>query len=65
MPIYKAATVDEAIQNGLNQLGLTKDQVELEILDEGKKGFLGMGRKDAQVSIYWGTDRERKWRNRP
>ncbi|MDT2751268.1 MULTISPECIES: RNA-binding cell elongation regulator Jag/EloR [Enterococcus] len=51
MPIYKAATVDEAIQNGLNQLGLTKDQVELEILDEGKKGFLGMGRKDAQVSI--------------
>ncbi|WP_165007131.1 MULTISPECIES: RNA-binding cell elongation regulator Jag/EloR [unclassified Enterococcus] len=51
MPIYEAATIDEAVQNGLKDLGLTKDQVEIEILEEGKKGFLGMGRKNARLSI--------------
>lgn len=47
MPIYEAATIDEAVQLGLADLGLAKDQVEIEILEEGKKGFLGMGRKNA------------------
>lgn len=51
MPIYEAATIDEAVQLGLADLGLTKDQVEIEILEEGKKGFLGMGRKNARLSI--------------
>ena len=39
----KAKTVDEAILNGLEQLGLGIDQVQVEILQEGK-GFLGLGR---------------------
>ena len=51
MPIYEAATIDEAIQLGLNDLGLDKEQVEIEILDEGKKGFLGIGRKNARLKI--------------
>lgn len=51
MPIYEAATIDEAVQLGLADLGLAKDQVEIEILEEGKKGFLGMGRKNARLSI--------------
>ncbi|WP_316486197.1 Jag N-terminal domain-containing protein, partial [Enterococcus faecium] len=42
---------DEAVQLGLADLGLAKDQVEIEILEEGKKGFLGMGRKNARLSI--------------
>lgn len=50
MPIYEAATIDEAVQLGLADLGLAKDQVEIEILEEGK-GFLGMGRKNARLSI--------------
>ena len=33
MPIYEAATIDEAIQLGLNDLGLDKEKVEIEILD--------------------------------
>ncbi len=37
MPIYEAATIDEAVQLGLADLGLAKDQVEIEILEEGKK----------------------------
>ncbi|MGG5359728.1 MULTISPECIES: RNA-binding cell elongation regulator Jag/EloR [unclassified Enterococcus] len=51
MPIYEAATVDEAIRYGLDALELTKEDVTIEILEEGKKGFLGMGRKNARVSI--------------
>lgn len=51
MPIYEAATIDEVIQLGLNDLGLDKEQVEIEILDEGKKGFLGIGRKNARLKI--------------
>lgn len=39
----KAKTVDEAILNGLSELGLGIDQVDVEILQEGK-GFLGLGR---------------------
>lgn len=51
MAIYIGATVQEAIQIGLKDLNLAKEQVIIEILDEGKKGFLGMGRKNAQVKI--------------
>ena len=39
----KAKTVDEAILNGLSELGLGIDQVDVEIVQEGK-GFLGLGR---------------------
>lgn len=51
MPIYEAATVEKAIQQGLHALGLTKADVEMKILDEGKKGFLGLGKKEARVSL--------------
>lgn len=51
MPIYEGTTVEEAIQKGLAALGLTKEEASIEILEEGKKGFLGMGKKEAKVSI--------------
>ena len=35
-------TVDEAVQRALKQLDTTKDHVEINIIDEGKKGFLGI-----------------------
>lgn len=51
MPVYEGPTIDEAISNGLHALGLKKEAVEIEILMDAKKGFLGMGKKDARVSI--------------
>mgnify|MGYP001243166135 CR=1 FL=1 len=45
-------TVDEAVQSALGQLNTTKDKVEITIIDEGKKGILGVfGAKRAIVKV--------------
>lgn len=47
-----APTVDEAVQRGLNQLGLTLDDVEVEILDRGGRGLFGLlGHRQARVRL--------------
>jgi spoIIIJ-associated protein len=46
-----APSVEEAIENGLSELGLTEADVEVEILDEGKKGLLGLGTRQARVAL--------------
>ncbi|GMA48188.1 RNA-binding cell elongation regulator Jag/EloR [Tetragenococcus muriaticus] len=51
MPIYDGQNTEEAIQNGLRALGVTQDDVKTTILEEGKKGFLGVGKKNARVSL--------------
>ncbi len=45
------ATVEEAISIALQQLDTTRDQVEVEVLQEAKKGFLGFGARQAQVRV--------------
>ncbi len=44
-------TVDEAIAKGLEQLGLTQDEVEVEIIEEGSRGLFGLGARQALVRI--------------
>ena len=51
MPVYEGMTIEAAIQHGLKLLGVTKEQVTIKILDQGKKGFLGIGKKEAKVSL--------------
>ena len=34
--------VEEAVQSALEQLNMSEEQVEIEVIDEGKKGFLGL-----------------------
>jgi spoIIIJ-associated protein len=46
-----APTTDEAIANGLKQLGITEDQVEIEVLDAGSRGLLGIGGRQARVRL--------------
>lgn len=47
----RGKTVEEAIANGLTQLGLHRDQVEVEILNHGSRGLLGIGAEDALVRL--------------
>jgi spoIIIJ-associated protein len=45
-------TVDEAVQSALEQLNTSRDQVQVTIIDEGKKGILGVfGAKRAIVKV--------------
>jgi spoIIIJ-associated protein len=46
-----APTVDEAVAKGLNQLGLSQDAVEVEVLDAGSKGLFGIGSRQARVKL--------------
>ena len=44
-------SIEKAIQKGLRQLGLTQEEVVVEVLSEGKKGLFGFGQKDAIVAL--------------
>ncbi len=46
-----APSVDEAIARGLEQLGVPRDMVNVDILDEGSKGFLGLGSRQVRVRL--------------
>jgi len=46
-----APSVEEAIEKGLRELGLTEDDIEVEVLDEGKKGLLGLGSRQARIAL--------------
>lgn len=46
-----AKSVDEAVNAALTELGVTRDMVEVEVIEEGAKGFFGLGAKDAKVCV--------------
>jgi len=46
-----APSVEEAVEKGLHQLGLAEDAVEVEVLDAGNKGFLGLGTRQARIRL--------------
>lgn len=47
----KAKSVNEAKEAALAELGVSEEDVVIEVLDEGSKGFLGLGSKEAVVSV--------------
>lgn len=44
-------SVEEAVAAALQELNIAAEQAEVEVLQEAKKGFLGIGRKDAKVRV--------------
>ncbi len=46
-----APSAEEAIERGLEQLGLTEDMVEVEVLDSGSRGLLGIGGRQSRVRL--------------
>lgn len=46
-----APTVEQALAQGLAQLGLTADRVSVEVLDAGNKGLFGFGKAQVRVRL--------------
>ena len=44
-------SVQSAVEAGLAQLGVSRDQVEIEVIREGSRGVLGIGVRDALVRL--------------
>ncbi len=57
-----AKTKEEAIKLALSELGVSEDEAEIEIIEEGSKGFLGLGGKEAVVRVTVVPDPERRAR---
>lgn len=58
--IFTGKTVEEAVESGLISLGITRDEAEITIIDEGKKGIFGLGGTKAKVKVEKrATDGER------
>ena len=51
MAIFTGETVEDAIDRGLNRLGVKRENVHIHIEQKEKKGFLGFGKKRARVNI--------------
>jgi spoIIIJ-associated protein len=50
---FHGATVEEAIDKACNALNVARDQVRFEVLDQGSSGFLGMGARDARITVEY------------
>ena len=48
---YIAVNADEAINKGLSELNVTRDEVDIEILDNGSRGIFGIGARQARVRM--------------
>ncbi|PKM47383.1 MAG: protein jag [Firmicutes bacterium HGW-Firmicutes-8] len=59
--VRSARTTEEAIEAALEELGLSKDEVEVEVLEEPNKGLFGfLGVKDATVKVKECANPEKK-----
>jgi len=46
-----APSIEEAVEKGLLGLGVSKDDVDIEVIDEGSRGLFGLGSRQARVKI--------------
>lgn len=51
MVVFTGKTVEEAIENGLENLNISRLKAHIKVISREKKGFLGFGKKPAQVDI--------------
>jgi spoIIIJ-associated protein len=55
--IVTAKSVEEATAKAAEELGVSAEDLEITVLEEGKKGFLGIGATDAKISAVYTVKR--------
>jgi spoIIIJ-associated protein len=60
-----APTVEEALAQGLAQLGLPAEAVRVEVLDAGTKGLFGLGGRQVRVRLTVGAPEEKDANPKP
>ncbi len=48
---YTARSIEEALEKALNEMMLTREDIEYEVVVQPSNGFLGFGRRDAVVRV--------------
>ncbi len=51
MPTFQGTTIQKAIDLGLQTLGVARGAVSVDVIQEGKKGLFGLGKKSAIVNL--------------
>ena len=57
--IFTGKTVEEAVRIGLETLGVSESDAEVEVLDEGKKRLIGSKPAQVRITVKERTDGER------
>ncbi len=52
---FEGRTVDEALEAALGTLGVSREQAEVSVVDEGSRGFLGIGARPARIRVAPGA----------
>ena len=60
-----APTVEEAVSRGAEELGIPQDDLQVEVLDKGGKGFLGITARQARVRLSVGIPDDAPSREEP
>lgn len=48
---FEGKNIEEAIQLACDKLQVTRDQIHVDVVDPGKRGFLLFGRKNAKIKV--------------
>lgn len=51
--IITAKTVEEARKKAAEEFGVAEEELQITVLDEGKRGFLGIGASEAKISASY------------
>ena len=50
---FEGSTVEDAIRQALKELGVERDQIDIKVVCEEKKGLFGMaGAKPAKIKVF-------------
>ena len=55
---FTGKTVEEAVQNGLKELGLTAEQADVRVLEEGKKKLFGSVKARVEIAPLFESEAE-------